>query len=448
MLADLVNGGCIVEDGSGALNNPLGRLGKAVLDAGQSRDLVSGGGDGGGSSSQDAMLPPYGVAGPSSSGLLPAMGASEAAFLQAFEANSELQAGWDAAASGTAAPPFGLQRGGMPMGPPPPAAMSAEAAWHAVANVAALPPMSALEHDAHALAGGEVRAALRGLAHDPSTPCVAGERLLARLQLSPADHAAAARRADAFAAHLRPPRPSVVPFPAGMAPMGHPAAAAMGGMPAGLLAHHRGAPHAAPPSEMVMGDAWRASAAPAGVAAAERPLNAAEVSQLDAAHEAAWQSLAQGGEATTAGSQPVPRQLDGGPLDGAAFAHALSAWRTPEQQLAVPTTAQAAGATTAQVAGATTATAQEGLNEGRMNELEAVWQSLSVGERSVASGALAGASATDLDGIWEVRCMRSIDWTQLRAPKEPQWVAVSPRAGAPASPPPPTTHEARPPVSS
>ena len=89
LFADLATQGCVA-DGSQSLNNPLSRLGKGILDAARQRDL-------GGSSDMHAAMP----AGPgpsSSSGLLPEMGPSEAAFMHAFEHNTLLQREWEAAA--------------------------------------------------------------------------------------------------------------------------------------------------------------------------------------------------------------------------------------------------------------------------------------------------------------------------------------------------------------
>ena len=88
MLADLVNGGGCVGEGSDVVNNPLSQLGKAVLDAGRQRDL-----------SAHHDVGPAQLAGPSQ--MLPEMGMEEAAFMRAFEqAPANFSQAWgDAAAT-------------------------------------------------------------------------------------------------------------------------------------------------------------------------------------------------------------------------------------------------------------------------------------------------------------------------------------------------------------
>ena len=105
MLSDLASQGC-AELGSEAVNNPLSRLGKAVLDYGRQQAHVGGSSmeGGGNTSANDATLPlhhqnimmPQPSLGPT--GLLPEMGPSEQQFLRAFEAGDVLQRGWEHAA--------------------------------------------------------------------------------------------------------------------------------------------------------------------------------------------------------------------------------------------------------------------------------------------------------------------------------------------------------------
>lgn len=105
MLSDLASQGC-AEPGSEAVNNPLSRLGKAVLDYGRQQAHVGGSSmeGGGNTSANDATLPlhhqnimmPQPSLGPT--GLLPEMGPSEQQFLRAFEAGDVLQRGWEHAA--------------------------------------------------------------------------------------------------------------------------------------------------------------------------------------------------------------------------------------------------------------------------------------------------------------------------------------------------------------
>ena len=183
MLAELVNGGGCVAEGSDAVNNPLSRLTKSVLDGHQ---------HGMASSSHDVS-----IAGPSSSsGVLPSMGPAELAFMEAFERGTSLQDAWDA--SGSAAGSFAAA----PFPPDHLMMAQAEAAW-----LQGVPQQSghsaALEAAACQRAGHVVRDSLRSLSSGNAVPQPM-DALLSGLGLNPEEHASAVKRAQTFAAHLRP----------------------------------------------------------------------------------------------------------------------------------------------------------------------------------------------------------------------------------------------------
>ena len=212
MLADLVaGGGCIVE-GSDAVNNPLSRLGKAVLDGGRQRDTA---GPSSGMSPGPSQLP-----GPSS--LLPSMGLEEEAFLEAFN-KASLSDAWGQASSSSAlfgpmhasssSTPFGLMHHA-----PLPGCLSG--AWNdamqrdgaltapAVAEAAWLdsqfaPTLSPVLEAKQAEAAQQVRGLMHRMMGDMSQTADL-KAALQPLQLPPEVQAAAERRASNMCAHLRP----------------------------------------------------------------------------------------------------------------------------------------------------------------------------------------------------------------------------------------------------
>ena len=219
MLADLVGGGGCIVEGSDTVNNPLSRLGKAVLDAGRQRDVAG---------PSSGMASSH-LAGPSS-GMLPSMGPEEAAFLQSFN-NASLHSAWEKQVSSSGHPlgpmqhmPPGMhggmaeawakQRGihdgmaeawsdTMNMGGHMAAqAAAAEAAW-LEATSASAPVYDPVLEGKQAQAGQEVRGLMHRMMSDTSQAADLASAL-ASLQLPPEVQAAAERRASNMFAHLRP----------------------------------------------------------------------------------------------------------------------------------------------------------------------------------------------------------------------------------------------------
>ncbi|MDC0525913.1 hypothetical protein OAO87_02845 [bacterium] len=263
-LSDLVNGGC-VEEGSEALNNPLSRLSKQILEAGRRSDLA-----GGGSSQMHAALP-SGPGPSSSSGLLPAMDRSTADFLHAVEHDTTLQHGWDASAVEQHAmpPPHHLQS--MPMPPPP------------YQYQFMPPPPQHILPPGFAEVWDEAGAAAAHAPLPPPTADAHAAMLSQQTGMGPLWPAPMP-----FGARPLPPPPLPPPRFAGPAPtfMRHmPTASAMATLEQ-------------PPS-------YSLSAHDARHGPPEGALTAQDVSVLDAAHEEAWRALAAGREAPAV-TKPAP----------------------------------------------------------------------------------------------------------------------------------------------
>ena len=337
MLGDLVNGGC-VEEGSEGANNPLSRLGKAVLDFGRQRDA-----GGGGSSQMDAALPPG--PGPSSAGMLPQMGPSEAAFMHAYEHDTQLQMQreWEAAAA-------------MHHGMPPPSLAPGPSAWNAAWNDSAAarpgPPM------AHSAMPG---------------PHMQGGEMLA-----------AQRRAESMHMQRRPPQPGYAPY-AHAPPMYNPRP-----MPVepGYTAQKLQQAPAPPPTGS---------------------LSRSDVQTLDAAHEEAWRTLAasEGGEMSGAPflrgnprTAPAMQQSDVHLPRGDSNAFVESTLEnsyadTLSRGLSDLETRDASAASTAAAAEATS------VDAAAYAEMEAVWKNLSVQERQATAQAVGAADESDLGAVWQ-----------------------------------------------
>ena len=324
MLADLASQGC-AEPGSETLNNPLARLGKAVMDFGRQSELAGGGGN---SSASDSMLPPgvrVGGAAGGPSGMLPQMGPAEREFMQAFDAGHALQHSWDevafleerqqhlmhAEAAQAAAMAHGM------IGHAQQQAFNAqEEAWHA----------AGAHHD------------VLSPAQDPSAP---QHNVLHRVSpMQQHAHPAFAGAPPHMGLHM------------GVGPPPHMLHARL--PPAPHLGVH-GPPMASPFqqawSDVGSGNQCTSSGAPGQTAS---PLSASEVRLLDEAHERAWRELA--GEQGGATALAQEREADNSQLPSLA---------------------------------------NQPLSNGGRQELEEVWQKL-----SVAGGVGSEQTAEQLNSIW------------------------------------------------
>ena len=384
MLADLVNAGC-VDEGSDATNNPLSRLGKAVLDAGRQSNI-----SGGSSSQMDAALPSGPMA--SSSGLLPEMGPSEAAFMHAFEHDTMLQHQWEmAAAHGAPMPPPHMMppmmQHAMAQGMPPPHMMP-PMMQHAMAQGMPPPNMHPDLSDAFADAWA---------ASAQAPPNASGPMNMQGVCMAPPPpHAQMMMRPipphPAFAPHFAPP-----PF------------------------HHLPAP---PPVHQQVPQPHSAPAAAASTINPPRDgtLSASDVYKLDAAHEAAWQSLATPmtpAERAAMASESVPaavaqmgnprsaRHMVRGDSNGslenlldASYAEVVLEGMAQESVASASVDAEAAAFAAAARAEDAAFETSAGLKDA-YSEMEAVWKQLSLQERKATSQALGGLNtAGDFDHVW------------------------------------------------
>ena len=331
MLADLVNSGCVEDGSSDGANNPLSQFTKSVFDHGRQRDL------GGGSSSQmDAALPAG--PGPSSAGLLPEMGPSEAEFLHAFEHNTMMQREWVAAAAAA------HQQLGPPLMPP-----------QLHRSVTAPPQLQ------HAAAFADAWAAAGG---GPPPPSMLGPGM--------PDPMAMMHR------HLPPHHPALFAGAGPQMMMAPP-------MPARARSMMAMPP---PPKQLVSG--------PNGVVDLSQPppsgaLSAEAVNRFDAQHEDAWASLA-----ATRPAAPPPQ------VNGASVHLPRGDSNT---YLAGLLEAQHAEAMASELAPAgpppppPQEAAERDITDSALSsayqEMEKVWQQLSVQERQAISRAQGGVSATE-----------------------------------------------------
>ena len=181
------------------------------------------------------------------------------------------------------------------------------------------------------------------------------DHLLSRLDLCPADHSAAVRRADAIAAHLSPA--GAVGAPGALAQMPHAA------LPR--------PPHASAPLQ------WRPPAR-----ASMDGISAHTVQRLDDAHAAAWQSLA-------SPSREEDISATGSELEAAYRA----------------TLGEALGVGDRHAGRQAGSSEQDGFAESSVEAMERVWKQLSLADGQAQAGSGGGAATnvdpTDLDAIWQ-----------------------------------------------
>ena len=360
MLADLVHGGGCVAEGSASVNNPLARLSKAVLSGQQQSDIIGG---------TAAFHDPLASVGPSSSsGMLPEVGVAEAAFMRAFESGVPLQIAWEqaeaiAAASSSHAPGPG----------PAELARMHEAAWlqstRAPPMAPPMAPQALAQVQQQAAAGQLVHDSLHFLASKVGTAAPAIDGMLAALpHLTAADRAMAARRADAIVSHLRRPGPMMN--------------VSQSLMPS-TTALSTGSTHAAGISPQV-------------------------VQQLDAAHAAAWASLAPAGplsaaDAAARRSAAASAETTSGDLPSTSSELEAAYHATLREALNAHGAIQHSGAQHGAGSSASTAVGRGGdeLFGGAFEQMEKVWRQLSLADGAAAAASGSAVDASDLDAIWQ-----------------------------------------------